>query len=91
MLYYTSLKFNSSAVMMAQEDKHHHCHLVVCCSCCCAVAVWVHPAAVWVHPACSALHFAAAIGNVKCVKLLADAGADINLQDREGECMIMQS
>eukprot|EP00879_Flechtneria_rotunda_P032310 GHRR01035493.1.p1 GENE.GHRR01035493.1~~GHRR01035493.1.p1 ORF type:complete len:325 (+),score=122.96 GHRR01035493.1:432-1406(+) len=32
----------------------------------------------------SALHFVAAIGNVKSVKLLADAGADINLQDKEG-------
>lgn len=34
---------------------------------------------------CSALHFVAAIGNAKCVKLLIDAGADINLQDKEGE------
>jgi hypothetical protein len=34
---------------------------------------------------CSALHFVAAIGNVKCIKLLADAGADLNLQDKEGE------
>eukprot|EP00883_Tetradesmus_obliquus_P009178 jgi/Sobl393_1/19957/SZX72903.1 len=31
----------------------------------------------------SALHFVAAIGNVKCIKLLADAGADLNLQDKE--------
>ena len=28
-----------------------------------------------------------AIGNVKCVKLLIDAGADYNLQDKEGESM----
>lgn len=34
----------------------------------------------------SALHFVAAIGSVKCVKLLADAGADLDLQDKEGEC-----
>eukprot|EP00878_Enallax_costatus_P014911 GHUV01015611.1.p1 GENE.GHUV01015611.1~~GHUV01015611.1.p1 ORF type:complete len:274 (+),score=40.84 GHUV01015611.1:193-1014(+) len=32
----------------------------------------------------SALHFVSAIGNVKCVKLLIDAGADYNLQDKEG-------
>lgn len=40
--------------------------------------------------ACSALHFVAAIGNAKCVKLLIDAGADINLQDKEGECQHRQ-
>lgn len=34
---------------------------------------------------CSALHFVSAIGNVKCVKLLIDAGADLNLQDKEGK------
>jgi signal recognition particle protein len=33
---------------------------------------------------CSALHFAAAVGATKCVKLLLDAGADPDLQDREG-------
>lgn len=32
----------------------------------------------------SALHFVAAIGNTKCVKLLIDAGADLDLQDKEG-------
>lgn len=32
----------------------------------------------------SALHFAAALGNVDCVKLLVEAAADVNLQDREG-------
>eukprot|EP00775_Hariotina_reticulata_P006713 gene6713-6934_t len=31
-----------------------------------------------------ALHFVAAIGNMKCVKLLIDAGADLDLQDKEG-------
>jgi ankyrin repeat protein len=32
----------------------------------------------------------AAIGNAKCVKLLIDAGADINLQDKEGETQQQQ-
>jgi len=32
----------------------------------------------------SALHFAAALGKPACVKLLAEAGADVNLQDKEG-------
>jgi len=32
----------------------------------------------------SALHFVAAIGSAKCCQLLIDAGADVNLQDREG-------
>ena len=54
------------------------CHLPPClhrtklllwfCCCCC----------------CSALHFVAAIGSAKCCQLLIDAGADVNLQDREG-------
>lgn len=33
---------------------------------------------------CSALHFAAGLGNVDCAKLLIEAGADLNVQDREG-------
>jgi hypothetical protein len=41
--------------------------------------------------ACSALHFVAAIGNANCVKLLIDAGADINLQDKEGGCQHRQT
>lgn len=32
----------------------------------------------------SALHFAAALGSVDCVKLLVEAAADVNLQDKEG-------
>ncbi|KXZ42883.1 hypothetical protein GPECTOR_113g295 [Gonium pectorale] len=32
----------------------------------------------------SALHFAAALGSVECTKLLLEAGADPDLQDREG-------
>ncbi len=32
----------------------------------------------------SALHFAAALGKVDCVRLLLEAGADPNLQDKEG-------
>jgi hypothetical protein len=34
--------------------------------------------------ACSALHFASAVGATRCVRLLLDAGADPDLQDREG-------
>jgi hypothetical protein len=32
----------------------------------------------------SALHFVAALGNVKCAKMLIEAGADLDLQDNEG-------
>lgn len=32
----------------------------------------------------SALHFVAAIGNLVCTKLLIDAGADLNLGDKDG-------
>ncbi|EFJ47094.1 hypothetical protein VOLCADRAFT_105313 [Volvox carteri f. nagariensis] len=32
----------------------------------------------------SALHFAAALGNADCTRLLVEAGADVDLQDREG-------
>ena len=32
----------------------------------------------------SALHFVAAIGNLTCTKLLCDAGADLNLSDKDG-------
>eukprot|EP00195_Chlamydomonas_chlamydogama_P011127 CAMPEP_0202893062 /NCGR_PEP_ID=MMETSP1392-20130828/2704_1 /ASSEMBLY_ACC=CAM_ASM_000868 /TAXON_ID=225041 /ORGANISM="Chlamydomonas chlamydogama, Strain SAG 11-48b" /LENGTH=406 /DNA_ID=CAMNT_0049577247 /DNA_START=235 /DNA_END=1455 /DNA_ORIENTATION=- len=32
----------------------------------------------------SALHFAAGLGNADCVKLLVEAGAQVDLQDREG-------
>ena len=34
---------------------------------------------------CSALHFAAGLGKVDCIKLLLEAGVDVNLQDKEGE------
>jgi len=37
----------------------------------------------------SALHFAAALGNVDCVKLLVEAGADVDLADKEGGSMVM--
>ena len=33
---------------------------------------------------CSGLHFVAAIGNAACTKLFCDAGADINLCDKDG-------
>ena len=32
----------------------------------------------------SALHFVAAIGNLVCTKLLVEAGADLNLGDKDG-------
>lgn len=35
--------------------------------------------------ACSALHFAAGLGNVDATKLLVEAGADVNQQDKDGE------
>ncbi len=35
--------------------------------------------------ACSALHFAAALGQVDATKMLVEAGADVNLQDKDGE------
>ena len=35
-------------------------------------------------PRRSALHFVAATGNLACTKLLVDAGADLNLGDKDG-------
>ncbi len=34
---------------------------------------------------CSGLHFVAATGNVPCTKMFCQAGADLNLGDKEGE------
>jgi len=34
----------------------------------------------------SALHFSAAIGNVKVLQMLCQAGADVNLGDKDGAC-----
>ncbi len=36
-------------------------------------------------PRRSALHFAAALGNLDATKLLIEAGSDLNLQDKDGE------
>ena len=37
---------------------------------------------------CSALHFAAAIGNVKITQMLCQSGADVNLNDKDGASII---
>ena len=36
---------------------------------------------------CSALHFSAAVGNVKITQMLCQAGADVNLGDKDGAHM----
>jgi ankyrin repeat protein len=33
---------------------------------------------------CSALHFAAAVGKQRCIKLLLEAGADTGMTDKDG-------
>lgn len=35
---------------------------------------------------CSALHFAAATGNVRVTRILCEAGAEIDLRDKDGKC-----
>ena len=37
------------------------------------------------HGSCSGLHFTAAIGNVECTRMLCEAGADIDLGDKQGK------
>ena len=34
---------------------------------------------------CSGLHFTAAIGNAECTRMLCEAGADIDLGDKQGD------
>ena len=34
---------------------------------------------------CSGLHFAAAVGNPRCARLLLKAGADVDVPDKEGD------
>ncbi len=46
---------------------------------------------IWHSILLSALHFAAALGSVECVKVLVEAGADVNLQDKEGMLRLPQA
>ena len=39
---------------------------------------------IFCHLPCSALHFAAAMGNVKITQMLCQSGADVNLNDKDG-------
>ena len=36
------------------------------------------------HGKCSGLHFTAAVGNAECTRMLCEAGADIDLGDKQG-------
>lgn len=44
----------------------------------------VTPPLISFHAGCSGLHFTAAVGNAECTRMLCDAGADIDLGDKQG-------
>lgn len=42
----------------------------------------------WIAVRCSGLHFTAAVGSAECTRMLCEAGADIDLGDKQGDLTV---